>query len=115
MNVNKQKGGLLKWLIIIIALIALASYFFGFSVQDVVENPQTQANYHYVLDHVEPLYVQYVAPTVQFLWNDIFMRYVWNNFRSDISSMKEGKPTLLEKLAPQFPVAQQQTPATQQS
>ena len=115
MNVNKQKGGLIKWLIIIIALIALASYFFGFSIQDVVENPQTQANFHYVVDHVGPLYTQYIAPTIQFLWNDVFMRYVWSNFSSDISAMRNGDQTLLEKLAPQFPSTQQHTPAPQQS
>ncbi len=115
MNVNKQKGGLVKWLIIIIALIALASYFFGFSIQDVVENPQTQANFHYVVDRVGPLYTQYIAPTIQFLWHDVFVRYVWSNVRSDLSSMRNGEPTLLEKLAPQFPVTQQQTPAMQQS
>ena len=114
MNIKEQNGWLIKWLIIIIAVIALASYFFGFSIQDVVENPQTQANYHYVWDRAEPLYTQYVVPAAQFLWNDIFMRFVWSNFRSDISSMKEGKPTLLEKLAPTFPVTQQQATTTQQ-
>ncbi len=100
MKINKQKGGIIKFLIIVIALIALASFFFNFSVQDVVENPQTQQNFSYIWTHASSVYHSYLATPVNFIWNDIITNTIWHNFIENRNLAKAGKPTIFEQSVP---------------
>lgn len=100
MKINKQKGGIIKWLIIIIALIAAASFFFDFSIQEVIENEQTQSNFRYIWNQIFTFYNTYLADKVNYLWNDIFIDLIWNNFTSDLENMKAGEPTSFELASP---------------
>ena len=43
--------GFIKWIIIIIIGLILASYFFDFSVQDAIEDERTQSNWEYIQTH----------------------------------------------------------------
>jgi hypothetical protein len=105
MKINKQKGGLVKWFLVIIAIIALASFFFDFSVQEVVEDEQTQENFGYIWTNVSYFYDTYLESSVSYLWNDIFIDLIWNNFTRDLGSMKAGEATSFETLAPRVEVS----------
>ncbi len=81
---TNQKGGLVKWIIILIALIALASYFFDFSVQDVVEDPQTQENFTYIWTNLKNIYDTYLAPALSGILNSSFIQAIIDNFLANL-------------------------------
>lgn len=95
---NIQKGGIIKWLMIVIALVALASFYFDFSVQEVVEDEQTQSNISYVSTHVSDFYKTYLSEKVNYLWNDVFLDFIWTNFKGNMETLKEGDSTRLNML-----------------
>lgn len=90
MKKNKNKNrevGSLKWILIIIIVLGLASYYFGFSVQNVVQNPQTQANFNYVWGPISNFWNTNLASTANYLWNDIFINIIWANFVAFLQSL----------------------------
>ncbi len=100
MKINKQNGGIIKWLIVIITIIFLASFFFNFSIQDVVEDDQSQSNIEYIWSHVSNFYNIYLADKIDYLWNNIFIDLIWNNFIGDLENIKAGKETSFELASP---------------
>lgn len=96
---NKQTGSI-KWIILIIIAIALASFFFDFNVQDVVEDEQTQSNFTYIWSNVSNLYQTYLADRVNYLWNDIFLNTIWSNYIENKELIQAGKPSIFEQAAP---------------
>lgn len=99
MRNTKQKGSL-KWIVLIILGLVVASYFFDFDIQEAVEDPQTQSNFHYITDNAKRLYNTYLHDTVQYLWNDVFIDLLWNSFIENLEHVKSGDPTIFENLAP---------------
>lgn len=99
MKTNYKKGSL-KWIIYIIIGIALASFYFGFSVQDVVENEQTQSNFSYISTHLGTFYEAHLAEKVNYIWNDIIVDLLWNSFIENMQRVRNGEPTNIEMLAP---------------
>jgi hypothetical protein len=83
---QRQQGSILKWIIIIIAVIALASFFFDFSVQEVVEDQQTQENFHYIWSHLVSFYNSYLSELMNKLWN-FFIQYVWSNLGDGLAQL----------------------------
>lgn len=63
--------GSLKWIIIVIIAIIVASYFFDFNLQEAVEDEQTQSNFQYIINHIVEFYNQYLRPVVEYIWNFI--------------------------------------------
>ncbi|MCA9351192.1 hypothetical protein KC929_00250 [Patescibacteria group bacterium] len=99
MIISKQQGSL-KWIIIIIVALVLASYFFDFSVQNAVEDEQTQSNFNYVKTHVVGFYNAYLRNTAEYLWNDVIVDLLWESFIENLERIKEGQPTVFEDAAP---------------
>ncbi|MFT6361108.1 MAG: hypothetical protein ACJAV6_000590 [Candidatus Paceibacteria bacterium] len=91
--------GLIKWLLIIIIAIILASYFFDFSVQDAIENEQTQSNLGYIKENFIYFYDTYLRATIEYLWNDIFIDLIWNTFTENMQAIQDGEPTVFEDAA----------------
>jgi magnesium-transporting ATPase (P-type) len=81
----KEKGGIIKWIIIIIAIIALASFFFDFSVQEVVEDEQTQENFQYIWTNLSSLYQTYLSHIINTIWN-FFLTYIRANLKESAIS-----------------------------
>lgn len=87
---NKTKGSL-KWIIIIVVGIILASYFFDFSVKDAVEDEQTQSNFNYIKIEVSDFYNEHLKKHVDYIWKDIFVDLIWKSFVGDLEKMKAGE------------------------
>ncbi|MCA9353053.1 hypothetical protein KC901_02620 [Patescibacteria group bacterium] len=70
-HLQQKERGFLKWILIIVIAIIIASYFFDFSLQDAVEDEQTQSNLGYIWDHIVTFYDSYLRQTVEWLWDFI--------------------------------------------
>lgn len=96
---NTQKGGI-KWVVLIVIALVLASYFFDFSVQDAVEDEQTQENIEYVKEESTGFYNEHLKEKVEYFWNDIFVGLLWDSFTDNMKRIKNNEPTILETGAP---------------
>ena len=85
---QKNKGSI-KWIILIVIGLVLASYFFDFNVQEVVEDEQTQSNFYYIKNHLVTFYDIYLRQTIDYVWNDIFIELIWNNITDQIESYSD--------------------------
>lgn len=98
MKIHTEKGSIKRIILLIIA-IALASYFFDFSVQEVVEHEQTQSNYSYIKNHVVNFYQNYLHEPIRYLWDQIIVDLLWNPFVESLGDIKSGEPHIFEKAA----------------
>ena len=98
-EIKTGKRGSIKWIIIIVVGIILASYFFDFSVQDAIENEQTQSNFGYIRENLEYFYNTYLRASVEYLWNDIFIDLLWNTFVENLQAIQNGEPTVFDQAA----------------
>lgn len=94
---SHTQQGSIKWIVIIILALIVGSYFFDFSLKDAIEDEQTQENFDYVEEHSKRVYNNYLAKTVSYLWNDIFLDLLWDSFTENLEKIKEGKPTVFEE------------------
>lgn len=101
MNKALQTGqrGSIKWIILIIIGLVLASYFFDFSVQDAVEDEQTQSNYNYIKTHTLNFYNAYLRQPLSYFWDTIVIDIIWNNFTEYFTSVQNGESTILDQAA----------------
>ncbi len=84
MDINRQKGGIIKILLIIITIIILVSFMFNFSIQNAIENEQTQENFGYIWTNITHVYITYISPAVNYIWNEIIIKIIWNNLIKDL-------------------------------
>ncbi|MAQ77404.1 hypothetical protein CL684_02675 [Candidatus Campbellbacteria bacterium] len=77
---QKEKGSI-KWIILIVIAVIIASYFFDFDVQEAVEDEQTQSNFAYIKESLINFYNEHLAQIVEPIW-DFFKRQV-EHFTSD--------------------------------
>lgn len=97
--INKKRGSL-KWIFIIVIAIIIASFYFDFSIQEAVEDEQTQSNFAYVWNNIVTFYNTYLSEKVNYLWNDIFLDLIWNSFVGNMENLKAGEMTSIELAAP---------------
>jgi hypothetical protein len=91
------KIGSLKWIILFIIALVAASFFFDFSLKEAVEDEQTQSNFSYIKDQLATFYTAYLKNTVDYLWNDIFIDLLWENFTQNLENVKNGEETIIEE------------------
>lgn len=99
---NKQSGRI-RWIIIIIIGLVIASYYSNFSVKDVVENEQTQENYHYIKDQTQEIYDEHLSSRIIYFWNEIFIKLLWSSFVENMERIKAGEQILPAENAPYVP------------
>ena len=90
----------LRFIIIIAIILVVASYFFNFSVQDAVENEQTQENFGYISQNLQSLWDNHLSDPANYLWNDVFLGLIWSSFTSNMQNLQNGENTILENSAP---------------
>jgi hypothetical protein len=102
MNIRYTKGerGALRWIIVAIIALVVASYFFDFSVQDAVEDEQTQSNFEYISTKVLEFWDEHLAVTAHYLWDDVFLEIIWAGFIENMERLREGDNTVFEDNAP---------------
>ncbi len=97
--INTQRGSL-KWIFIIVIAIIVASFYFDFSIQEAVEDEQTQSNFTYIWNNIVTFYNTYLADKVNYLWNDVFIDLIWDSFTENMQNLKTGELTSIETAAP---------------
>lgn len=91
MKNTNQKGGILKWVLTVIVVIILASYFFDFNVQEAVEDEQTQSNLAYIWEKVILFWDTYLQEPASYLWHDVFIDLLWETFIDQFNAMRAGE------------------------
>lgn len=98
---NKQSG-LIQWIIIIIVVILILSYF-GFDIRALINDPQTQDNFSVVWGFVVDLWEDYLRIPVLWIWNNI-VSFIWNDlFLDNLARLHDGET--FTDIAPEIPEA----------
>lgn len=97
-KIGLQNKGSVKWILLIIIALVLASYFFDFSVQEAIEDEQTQSNFGYIKNNISHFYDTYLKDFLATLWS-VFKEYVWGPFVENMDHIKNGEPTNLDQAA----------------
>ena len=98
-RLQNREGGFLKWILLAIVALVIASYFFGFSLRDAIENEQTQENFAYIKEKLGPLYESTVGEYGDDVWNwvkDTFFPWVAKTAKD----IKEHRNPPLEDILP---------------
>jgi len=92
MKLNKQ-GGFIKLVILIIAIIFILSYF-GISLRNIANSETGQDNLGFlkelgikIWDFCTNIWNQYLADKVAYVWNDIFLKYIWSFITENIDKV----------------------------
>ena len=77
---------MIKWIIILIILILVLSYF-GINIQQVVNSPTSQSNISYVWSGVTYVWNNYLSVPFTYLWNNVGQT-LWNAFTQGLQNIK---------------------------
>ncbi len=99
MKKNKQKGSL-RWFVILVIGLIIASFYFDFDLKEAVEDEKTQSNFNYIKTHVVDFYNENLSTHVDYVWNDVFKKLFWDSFVKDMNHLKLKEITSFETAAP---------------
>lgn len=101
---NLVRGSILRTVLIVVGIILVISYF-GFDLKGIVESPQSQKNFSYVTTHVVEFWNKYLERPAKYIWNDVFIKLIWNTAIENLENIRDKKPTTIENQGPALPVA----------
>jgi len=91
-----NQSGFIKYIILIIILIIILSYF-GINIKSIFESDLFKNNFNYIFGGVKYVWEAYLARPVKYFWNNIFIDLLWNSFIENINRIKQGKsPEMIE-------------------
>ena len=96
----RHNTGLIRWVLLIIVLIIVLSYF-NFDIRAIVEAPLTQSNLQYVSGWVAFIWSNYLSSPVLYFWHNIFIDLLWNSFVENLERIKRGEAHSFQINAPQ--------------
>ncbi len=105
MRNTRERGSILRFLLILVIAFFLASYYFDFSLRDVMESPRVRENIAYVRENAKPLYDKYLKDFLKERGNEAFefvRGYLWTAFTGGLSDLKNHRPTVFERNAPRL-------------
>lgn len=62
--IKTRNRGFLKWIVMLVIAVIIASYFFDFNVQKAVEDEQTQSNFQYIGTQLKDFYEHAIEPLI---------------------------------------------------
>ena len=93
---------MIKWIVILIILILVLSYF-GISIQSVVNSHAGQGNFSYVWNGTVFIWNQYLSGPTNWLWENLGSA-LWNAFVQGVNNIKHNNNTPnLNNISPQTP------------
>ena len=96
-----KKGGIsIIGILFLGAILILVLSYFNVSIKSVVESPATQNNVNYVSGSSKSLWNDYLKKPLTNFYNDVWVKIFWASFISDMESIRDHKPTSLQKMAP---------------
>lgn len=75
--------GLIKFIFIIIALLVLLAYL-GLNLRSIVSSPTFVDNWAFIKSTVSTVWFDYLRTPVLYLFNDIFIPYIWEPISESI-------------------------------
>jgi len=72
----QTQGGLIQWIILIIILILILSYF-GFDLRSLINDGQTQDNFSVVGEWLSKIWNDYLKTPALFIWDELIIPFVW--------------------------------------
>ncbi|MEA2715022.1 MAG: hypothetical protein QOG91_50 [Candidatus Parcubacteria bacterium] len=85
----KTNEGLIKLIVIIvIALLLLA--FLGLNLRSIVNSPTFQDNWQFIKGIVLQIWTRFLKLPVLFIWNQGFVRFIWNPIFQNLLHMNFG-------------------------
>ena len=88
---NKQQGGFIQLIIVLIIAVIVVGYF-GFNVQQIIQSPSVSGNLGYAWGLAMNLWSNYLVVPVTFVWNKIIVGMFWNNFLILIERAQSAPP-----------------------
>lgn len=98
---NASRGGLLRTIIFIIIALLVLSYF-GLNIRAIVNSPAGQENFTYAQEIMINVWTNYLKGPATYLWNDIFLKLIWNPAIENLTKIKDGQPDSLTSSAPKI-------------
>ena len=95
---KRNQQGSLKWIIILAMGIIIASYFFDFSLQEAIEDEQTQSNWEYIRTNLIQFYETYLEEYVE-IFTNFFLEYIWEPLTENFENLRSGEPTVFDEAA----------------
>jgi hypothetical protein len=85
-----------KWIIVsVICLIILGNL--GIDVKKAIDSKVAQSNVQYAKNIVIFIWDKYLEQPLKFLWNEIFVKYVWGIAKDSLDSKLKGREMELNK------------------
>ncbi len=99
---NTNRGGLIRLIIYIVIILLIISYF-GLNIRTIVNSPAGQENFTYVQGIMITVWNGYLKKPVLYLWNDIFLKLIWEPAIENLTKIKDGSSdSLLSSSTPQL-------------
>lgn len=86
---------MLKWIIIILIGLIVLGYL-GFDIRRAVEAPASKSNIEYVKNAIVYVWNSYLARPAKYLWNEVFIKLIWDTAIDNLKKIKEDKPTNIQ-------------------
>ena len=90
---SNKKSGFIKLILLIVVVILVLSYF-GVNLRNVANSDAGQANFSFlketcikVWDWIVNVWQTYLADKASYLWNDVYVKYVWVPFTQSIDKI----------------------------
>ncbi len=100
MKQNTRQKGSLRWFVLLVIGLLVASFYFDVDVKKIVEDEKTQKNIHYIQTHVVGFYNEHLSSHVNYVWEKVFKDLIWESFVQNMEQIKKGEMTDIEKAAP---------------
>ncbi len=102
MKNSLNRGGLLRTIVLIVALLIVLGYF-GFNMRNIVASPVVHDNLIYAKELVVTGWNNYLKRPSTYLWNQFFHPYIRTPFFETLERMKDGGPAVTVDQVPQLP------------
>lgn len=82
-NLSKKRGISILGVLVLGVILVLVLSYFNVSIKAVVESPTGQENINFVGTTSRNLWNDYLAQPASYLWNDVWLKLIWNPLLSN--------------------------------
>ena len=83
---------MIKWIIIALLGLILLGYL-GFDVRKAIDASATRSNLEYAKEVTLYIWNKYLKEPITFLWNDIFIKYIWTPALNNLIKTNNNQAT----------------------
>ena len=98
--INKKQGISILGVLLLGVIIILIISYYNISIKAVVESPQTQGNFSYVVGNSRSVWNDYLKSPATYVWNYVVVDLIWKSFINNMERIRDGQPTVFDNAAP---------------